>query len=137
MPAPGVTVAYRDFPVPSSLPTDSGVGFMAVLAEKGPIVAPTLIRSLDEYGTTSANSASTKFGTRTGFTVGYDAVDEFFRFGGERLYVTRVLGASPVTAFFMLQDSVPANTLKVEASSPGTWGNSLNVQVLAGDQAGE
>jgi phage tail sheath protein FI len=66
----------------------------------------------------------------------YDALDVFFREGGSRAYVSRVVGPANVTAFVVLQDSVPANTLRVQAKSPGAWGNSLNVQVVAGSVGG-
>jgi hypothetical protein len=60
----------------------------------------------------------------------YDAVELFFREGGNRLYVSRVVGPAAVTAFKNLLDGSAGVALIVSANSPGVWGNSLQIAVI-------
>jgi hypothetical protein len=129
---PGVEVINRESPPPRSAPTDTGVWFVTGLTEKGPLT-PTLVRSLNDF--------TRIYGGRVGYSVLYDAVEGFFREGGARIYVSRVVGPNPVSSFVVLNDSGAAATLRVQASSVGDWANGatggLKVQVVAGANAGE
>jgi hypothetical protein len=125
---PGVNISITDAPPAESLPTDASTWFVSGLTEKGSTSEPILVRSLNEY--------ITKCGGRVSYGYLYDSIDVFFREGGSQAYISRVTGPTDVSASFMLQDSGPANTLKVEAINEGEWGNSLNVQVVAGSVGG-
>lgn len=118
MTSPGVIVKSGASPVASSPPVDIGTWFIAGLAEKGPVNAAVLVRSLAQYVTT--------FGARVAYGSLYDALDVFFREGGSRAYVTRVVGPSAVIATVNLSDGTNS-TLKVTALNAGEWGNSLSV----------
>ena len=127
MPIPGVDVSIRDSAPARSAPTDTGVAFIAGLTEKGKL-APILITSMSDYDRV--------LGSRVSYGLLYDWLDTFFREGGSRAYVSRVVGPTPVHAGITLNDAGAAATLRVEANSPGEWGNSLNVQVTAGGAGG-
>lgn len=127
MALPGTQIISRDSSPPRSAPTDTGVWFVAGFTEKGP-TTPTLITSLAQF--------IAHFGARVSYSVLYDAVETFFREGGGKLIVNRVVGPSSLNAFLILQDGAAANALKVEALTPGTWGNALKVQVAAGSGGG-
>src|SRR6476620_9461769 len=129
MSRPGTQITIRDTPPSRSVPTDTGVWFVAGMTEKGPNDRPVLVRSLAEY---VAN-----FGARVSYGVLYDALDTFFHEGGNRAYVSRVVGPAPVVATATLNDGAAAPTLIVKAKDSGIWGNSLNVAVVAGDVGGE
>jgi phage tail sheath protein FI len=118
-PLPGVTVTSGSTAPPSSPPTDTGTWFVSGLTEKGPANEAVLILSLAQYVAV--------FGARgsTNQTL-YDSLETFFREGGSRAYVTRVVGPTPVTASVILKDA-SVNTLEVLATSPGEWGNGLSV----------
>ncbi|MBE9540723.1 MAG: hypothetical protein IMF01_00270, partial [Proteobacteria bacterium] len=60
------------------------------------------------------------------------AVYHFFLNGGKKCYVVRVNHKKADTASVMLQNDNKKNTLKLEAASPGTWGNRLKVSILIG-----
>ena len=126
---PGVNIEIRETPPARTAATDTGVWFVAGLAEKGPTATPQLLSSISEY--------DRYFGSYVGYGYLYDALDVFFREGGSRAYAIRVVGPAAVVASKVLNDSVPAPSLKVEANSPGEWGNNLRVAVTAGDVAGE
>lgn len=126
MTRPGVEILTRDLSPPRSIPTDTGVWFVAGLAERG-VLAPVEITSMTAY--------ALKHGSRSGFTTLYDSVETFFREGGSRVYVSRVLATDATTAVVNLSDGTNP-TMSVSAKSPGSWGNSLTVQVIAGSGAG-
>lgn len=125
---PGVNIAIRSTPPARIAPTDTGVWFLSGLTEKGSVMEAILVTSLAD--------AEDKLGARVSYGSVYDALDVFFREGGSRAYVSRVVGPTSVSAFVMLNDGSAAPTLKVEASSPGDWGNALNIQVVAGTVGG-
>ena len=125
---PGVNISIRSTPPPRIAPTDTGVWFLSGLTEKGSTTEATFVTSLTD--------AEYKLGSRVSYGSVHDALDVFFREGGSRAYVSRVVGPGATTAFVVLNDNAAAPTLRVEANSPGEWGNALNVQVVAGTAGG-
>lgn len=71
----------------------------------------------------------------------YDGLDGFFGEGGRHAVVGRVIGDTPVSATIPLFDAAGTtgtdDALHVTARTAGEWGNALNAEVIAGDQAGE
>jgi hypothetical protein len=124
MTRPGVVVQVETLPPPRSVPTDTGVSFIAGIAAQGPLEA-TLVQSLSQF--------VNYFGDRTSYSILYDAVDLFFREGGGLAYISRVVGPAAVasTHDFMDSSATPAVSLTISANSPGDWANSLSVQVTA------
>jgi phage tail sheath protein FI len=120
---PGVSIIQRSTPPVRSAPTDTGVWFVAGLADAGP-VTPTLIRSMADY--------ERIFGQRVSYSILYDALDVFFREGGNRAYVSRVVGPNAVTASHNLVDGAAAISLIVDAIGPGSSGDNYKVGVRAG-----
>jgi phage tail sheath protein FI len=121
---PGVNISISTTPPVKGVSTDSGVWFVTGITEKGPVDKARKITSLAEY--------VRYYGDR--YTSGqlYDALDVFFREGGNTAYVSRLVGPAAVTATVNVNDSGASATMRVDASSPGAWGNSINVQVLDG-----
>ena len=119
MTLPGVTVSPASSPVPSSPPTDTGVWFVVGFAEKGSAGEAIEIRNM--------NQAAAKIGSRQSWNTSlYDALELFFREGGSKAYLGRVVGPNPVKASGNLSDGT-ATTLVAKAKSSGAWGNSLSV----------
>lgn len=125
---PGVNIAIRSTPPARIAPTDTGVWFLSGLSERGSTTEATLVTSIAD--------AEDKLGPRVSYGSVYDALDVFFREGGSRAYVSRVVGSAAVTAFHTLNDNASSPSLKVMAKSPGDWGNLLNIQVAAGSVSG-
>ncbi len=63
-----------------------------------------------------------------------DAIELIFAQGAPVVYAVRVLGTGHATATVTLTDGLasPSNTVKLDAASPGIWGNALTVKVLQG-----
>ena len=132
MTRPGIVVTPTDSAIPRTTSTDSGTWFVAGLTEQGTL-EPTLVKSLNQYVDV--------FGARVAYGALYDALDVFFREGGARAIVGRVVGPDAVASSAVLYDaagSTPADVaLDVSAKNPGAWGDELNVEVTAGDAVDE
>src|SRR4051794_40819534 len=106
MTRPGVVISQRSTPPTRSAPTDTGVSFVVGLTDAGSLT-PTLVRSLSDF--------ERLFGPRVSYSVLYDAMDVFFREGGNRAYISRVVGPNPVIASHNLLDSGAAISLVAKA----------------------
>lgn len=130
MARPGTVVTLRDTPSVASVPTDTGTWFVTGLTERGPLT-PVLVRSLDEF--------VAWFGGRVAYSVLYDSMELFFREGGNRAYVSRVVGPTPTYGTQSLLDTYGGGgtaSLTVTANGPGDWSANYKIQVLAGGGAG-
>lgn len=127
-PRPGTQIITRETPQPLSAPTDTGVWFATGLAEKGPSDRAVLVQSLTDF--------VTQFGTRQSNSVLYDAVEAFFKEGGSKAYISRVVGPAAASAFRVYNDAAAVASLRIEAENAGAWGNSLNVEIVGGDVGG-
>jgi len=89
---------------------------------RGPVV-PTYINSWSQY--------LQLFG---GFVSGYllpHAVFQYFSNGGREAYVCRVAGSGAAAATKTLNDraGTPLPTLRVDATNPGAWGNTMYIDI--------
>lgn len=117
---PGNEVRDVTTPPARTIPIESGTWFVGGITEKGRVTEPVLIRNLDQY--------VAEFGDYVSYGALYNALDVFFREGGSRAQVVRIVGPSAVIASAELPDGEEA-TLKIEAVSPGAWANTLKVKV--------
>lgn len=127
MARPGTDIRLREVPPPRSAPSDTGTWFVAGLSEKGP-VEPVFIQSMSEF--------LAVFGVRVAYGLLYDACDVFFREGGRRVCISRVVGPAAVNASRNLLDGASAISLVVSAIGPGDWANDVDVAVVAGGAGG-
>lgn len=124
---PGSEVISRESPPAQLVPADAGTWFVAGLSDRGTVTKPLLVRNIGQF--------VSNFGPRVSYGALYDALDTFFREGGGKAYVTRVVGPAAVEAKAELADG-EAKTLKVAAISPGAWGNELEVDIAEGVAGG-
>lgn len=119
---PGVNVTVIDTTPPRSQILGVDPFFVIGLAEKGP-TAPALVRNMSEF--------ELNFGTRVSYGTLYDIIDAYFKEGGTRAYVSRVVGAAAVKSSLIMNDNAgtPAPTVKVSAVNAGVWGDALRVAV--------
>ncbi len=129
MATPGTTVNIVS-PMSPNVPISSlGTAFFIGQTASGPVGTAVLITSLAQYvlifGARTFNGATPTL---------YDSVDAFFQEGGAQCYISRVSGASAVTASHILVDRAgsPLSTLTVSALGPGTYGNAITVAVANG-----
>lgn len=129
--APGVFPTEVDFSAYIQSQSTSTFGIAGIF-EKGPIGEAVLVGSLEE--------AQAKFGGYVAGRFGMHALKNFFENGGSRAQVVRIVrytAGAPTSAvsFVNIVDraGTPVNTLKVSASSPGVWGNSLAAKIEASE----
>lgn len=128
MPAPGVDVSLLETPGSVvTIPTDTSTWFVAGLTDRGP-VAPLLVLSLDDF--------VNKFGDRQAYSVLYDSLQMYFREGGNKVYMSRVVGPAATQGTLNLLDGSAAISLVATANGPGAWSNLYKVAVVAGGAAG-
>lgn len=118
----------------ASLNTGQGVTADATAAFVGAgkrgTATPTLVGDWSEF--------TTLFGDISDSDYLAQAVFSHFSNGGSEAYVARVAPSDAVTATRSLNDtaSEPIPTLKIDAASPGAYGNSIYLDVSAGYTAG-
>lgn len=129
MPTPG-TIVNIVSPMSPNVPTSGlGTAFFIGQAASGSTGKAVLITSLAQYvqifGARTFNGATATL---------YDAVDTFFQEGGAQCYISRVSGASGVTATHTFVDRAgsPLSTLTVSALGRGTYGNAITVAISDG-----
>ena len=89
MAVPGTSIVQRDAAPPLTLPTDTGVLFIAGTAASGPKNTPVLIET--------AAAAASAF-PRTGGEALYDRLEGYFRNGGRKAYALRIDTGADATA---------------------------------------
>lgn len=101
----------------------SDAGFVDFF-ERGPVNTPTRITSFADFQRT--------FGGLFPQSEASYAIQQFYLNGGQIAWVVRVATTNMITpgpATHTLQDSTPANSLKVDALSVGAWGKHVQVKV--------
>jgi len=124
--APRVDVREKRnlFPVSKGVPT-SVAGF-AGPTERGPTGKAVRI--------TSSSQFSRIFGGSWASSYMFEAVDGFFKEGGQTCHIARVVASSGNSAAaFTLQDATPTNTIPVTAIGVGLYGNNQKVKVSKQD----
>lgn len=125
----GTQVRSRESQAASAATIDTGTAFFTGLSERGPADQATLCHNLEQV--------QSAIGARSGGQMLYDAADVFFREGGSRLYLSRVVGPNPTVATANIPDAVDTNTLRADAASPGAWGADVDLIISDGDNPGE
>ena len=128
---PGVFV--QEVPVAQNIQiADAGSAAGAFIGafSTGPVVAPVLVSSWPKF--------KDLFGDVNDAYPATWAVYNFFANGGNQAYIKRVTGSGAATSSVTLTDRSTSSlaTLLVKAINPGTWGNSLSVQVIDSGAAG-
>lgn len=108
--------------------------FCVLLAERGPANVPTLCTSYASFERQFGGATPRTAGTA--YSSGSECLRHFFRKGGKRAYVLRVVGEA-VEAVTTLEDraGTPADILDVTAKGPGTWANNYDLVIANGSVA--
>lgn len=123
---PGVFI--NEVPLPQAVESaNNGTArgaFVGTFA-KGPSSAPVLLNSWYEFTKTFG-------GLDDSFPATW-ALYTFFANGGRQVYVKRVVGSGAASSTATINDRAaqPISTLQFTAANPGTWGDSLKVEVKA------
>lgn len=102
---------------PPGLSTPSGQAFILGVTQKGTTTQAVKVTGLADY--------RAAFGDRAGGTATYDTVEMAFKEGLAQAWIVRLSGPAALAA------SKSVGTLTATATSPGAWGNSVNVSWTA------
>jgi hypothetical protein len=116
VPRPGVDVIVGEDFAPGGPALNTGAGFIVGPTEKGPAAVPTQVMSFRSYKET--------FGSLSGGSDMYKAAYAFFNEGGLYLTVVRAVGSGATAA-----SGTATGWLDVDATSPGSWGDDLDVAI--------
>lgn len=128
MSRPGVEVSLLNIPGSSGSVLDTGTFFVAGLTERGPTNQAFPVNGLSEL--------VEKSGNRVSYSPLYDTLELFFREGGGRAYIARVVGPGATSGSLNLMDGSAAVSLVATANGPGAWSNQYKVAVAAGSVGG-
>jgi phage tail sheath protein FI len=104
------------------IPTDTGQTFMVGFTEWGPANTATQVTDPADF--------EDQFGGGDGvYATLHSAVELAFGEGAGTVYVSRAVGPTPVVATLTLQAAGAVDALRVDAVSPGAWGNDISVAV--------
>ena len=123
--APGVTVRQREARTGASIAVDEGTAFFVGITEKGSASAAILCRNMDQVEDATGDAVA------AGLI--HASADAFFREGGSRLYIGRVVGDSAAVSAVTMDDGA-TDSVRFEAISPGAWGDDLDVIVAGQNQ---
>lgn len=130
---PDVYLSEQTLPQLQQFSSSQAVAAFVGTAQQGSNTAPTLLNSWQDYITNFGGIPTTD---PNNGDLAY-AVYQYFANGGRQAYALRVTasGTPAVTATKNLVDraATPANTLKVDAISPGLWGNTLQIGIVDRD----
>jgi hypothetical protein len=121
---PAVFLERTDAAAPETFVLRTDIAAFVGIARRGPLDTPIPVESFRQF--------QAHFGEFTGAGYLAYAVRGFFENGGRRCWVVRVAnrdaagGARTAAAVIGSPDGQPI--LRVEASSPGTWGNALSLE---------
>jgi hypothetical protein len=108
-------IVLSDTPPSQSVPTNTGVGFLASIPNKG-------VHDPEAGPVRSIAAVEKRFGGRQSFSPFYDWAETFFREGGAELWVSPVRGPNPVKASLNIPGTV-GTALVATALSAGDWAN--------------
>lgn len=123
---PGVEVVSRAAPPTGGPPSSTGTWFVSGLTDRGPVNEAVLVRNMTEFVRV--------FGPRVTYGMLFDALDTFFREGGTRAFVARVVGPNAALDTVALAGADATDAITVSSIGPGASG--LSVAIVAGDTAG-
>lgn len=129
MARPGVVIVSADAPPSGGAAINTGTWFVSGITEKGPVGEAVRVISVTDF--------ARKFGGRRSDSSLYDAIDCYFREGGQVAYVGRVVGSSATASSVDLFDDAggsPAVALIVSAAGPGDYADGYDVTVANGDE---
>lgn len=118
----GVTVTDTEVPAATFNPFDTGSAFMVGLGDWGSSTTPAAVHSQSDVSASIGPRSATNAEL-------WDSCDAFFREGGGTAYLGRVVGPSTTAANLTLLDGSSNNSVIIDATYVGAYGNDIQVKV--------
>lgn len=123
-PAPSLEITIGDRGPASPQPGDVGAWFAAGLAARGPVGSVSECLSLAQV--------KSIYGDVVSYSHLIRSAEQYFRQGGSRMVVSRIVGPAATKGLLALSSSAPAVVMTVTADSAGAWSAGLTITVTAG-----
>ncbi|MGB8703065.1 MAG: phage tail sheath C-terminal domain-containing protein [Thermosynechococcaceae cyanobacterium] len=124
---PGTYVTVRDEALISAGRVISGNIGIVGTATKGPVDEVVILGGFSE-----AKEIFGEVGESETLTL-IRALEQIYNNGGNTVYAVRTASAAATGAAYQLKSAADANLAKLQAKTPGTWGNDLLIKVGAAD----
>ena len=127
---PGVYYERVDAQAPAISPLRTDIAGFVGLAGRGPLDSPVPVESYRQF--------EAHFGGFTGAGYLAYAVRGFFENGGRRAWIARVASKDPLAGCAeasLILRSIARDVWRIDASSPGGWGNNLTIRITETNQA--
>lgn len=124
MPAPSLEITIGDRGPASPRPGDVGAWFAIGLAARGPVGTVTECLSLAQVKAT--------YGDVTTYSHLIRCAEQYFRQGGSRMVISRIVGPAATKGLLAQSSAVPAVVITPTAISAGDWSAGLTITVVAG-----
>lgn len=124
MPAPSIEITIGDRGPASPQPGDVGAWFVCGLTARGPTGVVRECLSLSQV--------KAAYGDAVNYGHLVRSAEQYFRQGGSRMVISRLVGAAATNGLLALSSSAPAVVLTVTANGEGDWSTGLTITVTAG-----
>lgn len=106
--------------VPRVIGVGVNTGGMIGVAEKGPITRAGLVTNTSQF--------KEAYGSFFQGSFLEPAVRAFFQHGGQRLFISRIVGVGSAKSSATLVDHENMSAIQVDAANPGAWGDQVSLQ---------
>ena len=125
---PGTYISVRDEGLISAGRVSTGNIGIVGTASKGPVNQVVTLSSLSEAREMFGDADEWVSGAANELTL-IRALEQVYNNGGRAVYAVRTAMGIPAKSAFQTKDDTPVNLTKLEAKTPGTWGNTLEIEI--------
>lgn len=125
---PGTYITVRDEGLISAGRVATGNIGIVGTAAKGPVNQVVTLGSFSEAREIFGDSDEWVDGSRNELTL-IRALEFVYNNGGRAVYAVRTAAGTPTKSAYQTKDAGNANLTKLEAKTPGTWGDELEIEI--------
>jgi hypothetical protein len=127
---PGTYITVRDEALITAGRVSTGNIGIVGTANKGPVSKVVILSSFTEAREAFGEEDAWVNGNSNELTL-MRALEQIFNNGGRSVYAVRVAGGSAAQAAYQIRDGASAALSLLKAKTPGTWGNSIKIEIAA------
>jgi hypothetical protein len=130
---PGTYITVRDEGLISAGRVSTGNIGIVGTASKGPVNEVVTLGSLSEAREFFGDSDEWVGGSNSELTL-IRALEQVYNNGGRAVYAVRTAAGTPAKSAFQTKDGSSANLTKLQAKTPGTWGDLIEIEITASSE---
>ncbi|MEM6262053.1 MAG: phage tail sheath C-terminal domain-containing protein [Bacteroidota bacterium] len=130
---PGTYITVRDEALISAGRVVTGNIGIVGTASKGPLNEVKILGSFTEAKEMFGESDAWIDGNSNELTM-IRALEQVYNNGGRTVYAVRTASGTATNAAYQTVDDLAANLTRLEAVTPGTWGNQIKIEIIPAEQ---